>query len=203
MRWFPTGTELKGMKTSEFEKLFRDAGETLRCAEARPPRLLKATHEARWQDGRLVGKSSFVIETNPASASASVLEPWSPAVDVSPDAAGAVRSDADGHTLLWVPPNPGGVTPPRWIGSSSAAWARKEARSRWAFPRCRSAAWTSNFPPIWNQTDRPVSRGAHRRALMRAARVGLPRPRTDPHLGVATDGTQCPRHGRRGLRRGR
>ncbi len=111
MRRFPAGTELKGMKTSEFEKLVRDAETTLnRRAEARPPRLLKATHEARWQEGRLVGKSSFVIETNPACASALMLAPWSPAVEASPETAGAVRSDADGHTLLWVPPNPSGVT---------------------------------------------------------------------------------------------
>jgi hypothetical protein len=105
-QWFPVGTELKGMKAGEFDDLLRAARVSARRrSDTKLPRLLKATHEARWQDGRLVGRSVLVIEPARARAAALVLDPWTPAVTV-----GDVRSDAAGRTSIWVQPNREGVT---------------------------------------------------------------------------------------------
>src|SRR4051794_9321449 len=62
--WFPPGTEIKGMSAERFESLLRGAraGASRQDEAGRTPRLLHASHTARWEDGALHGLSELIIE---------------------------------------------------------------------------------------------------------------------------------------------
>jgi len=106
-KWFPPGTELKGMSAGEFESLARDAAA---AAGATPPRVLRASHSARWEDGVLVGRSELVIDPPRPGPGVLVLEPWTPAIDASAAGSAPVRSDDSGRTVLRVEPAGDAVT---------------------------------------------------------------------------------------------
>ena len=107
--WFPPGTELKGMSADAFDRLVRSAlAGAARRAGPSSPRILKATHSARWQDGLLVGRSRFVIESPEEGTRAVALSPWTPAVDGLAQGTVEVRSDDAGQTLLRVTRGPRG-----------------------------------------------------------------------------------------------
>jgi hypothetical protein len=98
---FPPGAELRSMPAAEFDALL-DAARRGAVAERPEPRLLRAEHLARWEDGRLVGRSELVVERPDGVAGRLVvLEPWSPAIRPTPD--GTAASTADGRTALSVP----------------------------------------------------------------------------------------------------
>ena len=103
--WFPPGTELKGMSAGSFEDLLRAVkAASLNGAQAEGPRLLKAKHEARWEDGELVGRSELVIDPPKSVAGALVLEPWTPAVDAAEPGTVPVQSDDAGRSSIRVEP---------------------------------------------------------------------------------------------------
>ena len=99
-KWFPAGTEWTGMSFRQFETLRKSA---IQAASRREigagPRLIRASHEARWEDGRLRGRSTLVIAPG-KSASPLYLEPWTPAIDPSDSGAEKIRFTDDGRAEL-------------------------------------------------------------------------------------------------------
>ncbi len=100
--WFPAGTELKGMSTTAFEKLARDAANgALAVPDEAAPRILRASHSARWEDGVLIGRSELLVEASRSGPSSVILEPWTPAIE--PGSPG-IRSNDSGQTFLRLAP---------------------------------------------------------------------------------------------------
>ncbi|HEV3162732.1 MAG TPA: hypothetical protein VGZ22_01730 [Isosphaeraceae bacterium] len=106
-KWFPQGSELRGLPLAEFEALAKKAEAGLaRRGGAPGPRLVRGRHAAKWVAGTLVGRSEFVFESPGNRPTPLVLEPWTPATVTAPDAGTpTVRSLADGRTALWVGPS--------------------------------------------------------------------------------------------------
>jgi hypothetical protein len=103
--WFPPGIELKGMSAGSFEDLLRAVkAASVSGTPAEGPRLLKAKHEARWEDGILVGRTELVIDPPKSGVGALVLEPWTPAVDATEPGTAPVRSDDAGRSSIRVEP---------------------------------------------------------------------------------------------------
>lgn len=98
---FPAGTELRGMPADEFEALMTSAraGHERRAGPP-PARLLRAHHQARWDEGRLVGRSELVAESPVPGGSEMVLAPWTPAIDPPEGSSTALRMHDDGRTAL-------------------------------------------------------------------------------------------------------
>lgn len=93
-KWFPKGTELISLKPDEFEELVR------RAATPRPSAdeafLLRVEHRARWEDGSLVGRSTFTVRRDRRGPVRLLLAPWNLAVEgESP-----LRSTDDGRVIL-------------------------------------------------------------------------------------------------------
>jgi hypothetical protein len=82
---FPAGTELRGMLLDEFESLVSAAKNAERASPRGPAAtLLRAAHQARWENGVLIGKSELLVESPAATASLVAIEPWSPAIVEAP-----------------------------------------------------------------------------------------------------------------------
>ncbi|MDB5349976.1 MAG: hypothetical protein JWN86_1223 [Planctomycetota bacterium] len=98
--FFPAGTELRVLPMQDFETLLKSVREAERPGGRADgsPRLLRAKHEARWEDGTLIGRSEFLTETSPNPASTVILDPWSPALDGETTSKEVVRVGPD-HRL--------------------------------------------------------------------------------------------------------
>ncbi len=104
-KWFPPGTELKGISAADFETLFGDALSGSRTTTAEDsPRLLRTSHTARWQNGLLVGRSELIVEPPRTGSGSLVLEPWTPAIDPKAGGSSSIRADSSGQTLLRIKP---------------------------------------------------------------------------------------------------
>ena len=81
-RWFPPGTELRVLRSEQFESLVKRATDGLnRQLSAEPLRLVRARHRAhRWNGGVLTGETELVIARSSAGPADYELDPWSPAV---------------------------------------------------------------------------------------------------------------------------
>ncbi len=99
--WFPPGAQMRGMSFDQFDRLVRDAraGSTRRD-EATGARLLRAAHEARWENGVLIGRSTLVIDPALSGISAFALEPWTPAIESPTSGPSIVLADDAGRTLV-------------------------------------------------------------------------------------------------------
>lgn len=103
LSWFPPGTEVKSLSAAGFDRLVKAAREGVaRRAENAPPKLLRASHSAIWEDGVLVGRSELVIDPPKSGAGVLVLEPWTPASEPGSGGTEGVRSDVAGRSLLRV-----------------------------------------------------------------------------------------------------
>jgi hypothetical protein len=104
VKWFPPGTELRGLSGERFETLVDSARDGLeRQAKLAPPRLLQARHHARWEPtaGLLIGRSELAVDPSPGGAGALVLHPWTPAIEPGSTTA-VVEALADGRTAVRV-----------------------------------------------------------------------------------------------------
>jgi hypothetical protein len=111
LQWFPPGTELRGLAAEQLEALLAAAREGFaRQSALARPRLLRASHFARWDRaaGLLTGSSELVVESTDAAPRELVLSPWTPAVVADP-AAAAVVAREDGQLAVSV--EAGGQTP--------------------------------------------------------------------------------------------
>jgi hypothetical protein len=98
---FPGSTAIRGLSADEFEALVAKARRGAdRQAGASPPRLLRARHSARWEDGVLKGRSELVIDGS--GPSELELVPWTPAIEVAADADSPLRSRDSGGTAVRV-----------------------------------------------------------------------------------------------------
>lgn len=99
---FGPGAEVVGLPAEEFGRLLRRA-ERAREREGAPrgPRLLRAEHRARWEDGSLTGTSELVVRGDPWTWEYLDLGPWTPALEPSDDS-GRVVADDRGRVLLRV-----------------------------------------------------------------------------------------------------
>ncbi len=100
--WFPRGTELISLKPDAFEALIKRS-EAIDIAPNDEPRLLKASHRARWEDGHLDGTSTFTVSRDPRRTVHVPLVPWNLAAD-SAGGDAPLRASDDGRTYLRVPP---------------------------------------------------------------------------------------------------
>ena len=79
--WFPAGTELTGLAPDQFKELLGAArAGAIRRDRDVLPRLLRAHHTARWDDGLLTGHSELVILPAEFRDRELILEPWTPAL---------------------------------------------------------------------------------------------------------------------------
>ncbi len=112
-KWFPPGTELKGISAADFETLIGAALSGSRTTTAEDsPRLLRSSHSARWKNGLLIGRSELIVEPSSTGSDSLVLEPWTPAIDLKADGSSSIRADSSGQTLLRInpPAEPGKTT---------------------------------------------------------------------------------------------
>ncbi len=102
---FPKGEPLRVLPVEEFEALLRSAHEAF-AARSRldGPRLIRARHEARWEDGMLRGRSELLIESPRERSSPLELVPWTPAIDAMPAESVTLRASDDGRAALWLEP---------------------------------------------------------------------------------------------------
>lgn len=99
--WFPAGTDLRGLPLTEFEKLVKAAQAGWERQRRMPAaRLVRAHHRARWENGLLIGKSTFVVERTGAGPADLLLDPWTPAPVGDQPNASLVRSLENGQTVL-------------------------------------------------------------------------------------------------------
>ncbi len=139
---FPPGTEVRSLPLAEFERLLKAARRGMEGAHP-APRLLRADHVARWENGRLQGHSELVAEI-PAGREEGVvvLSPWSPAIQDGGE--GRIVSTTEGQTALWVAE--GGRA------TVSVSWelaARSETQGRFfalALPACTASSLTLDLP---------------------------------------------------------
>jgi hypothetical protein len=104
--WFPLGTELKVMHADTLEELVRNLEVRDSKTSHLAARLLRARHFARWNDGKLDGRSELVIQPARDAAAELFLEPWAAAVS----APSRLRSTDDGRVSLVVEPGDHPVT---------------------------------------------------------------------------------------------
>ncbi len=97
-RWFPSGTEQKGMSLDALDALVREARAGALARPAEPEaRLLHSKHSARWDDGVLIGRSELIVRVPDSGRGRLILDPWSPAIDPRAEAA---QTDNAGRTSL-------------------------------------------------------------------------------------------------------
>jgi hypothetical protein len=113
--YFPLGTQLRGMAADRFEALVRDAREGYHRLQGRTaPRLLRARHAARWEDGVLVGRSELAVAPAGAGPSDLALEPWSPAIDPADAGPARLRVDDAGRAAIRLDPAAPATITLRW-----------------------------------------------------------------------------------------
>ncbi len=106
-KWFPAGTELRVMPAKDFESLVAGASEgSVRRRVADPPRLIRARHRARLSAGVLSGRSELVIEAAKSGPADFILEPWTPAILVTPRTSIVVGARDSGKPSLWIDQSP-------------------------------------------------------------------------------------------------
>ncbi|WP_435015890.1 hypothetical protein TA3x_003444 [Tundrisphaera sp. TA3] len=109
---FPPGSDLRVLPFDQFEDLIGRAA--ARPGPAPTPRLARALHAARWEDGILSGRSELVLgPTPPPGPGLVVLDPWSPAVTGAGDGANP-RATPDGRLALQVGPGSPGSAALDW-----------------------------------------------------------------------------------------
>jgi hypothetical protein len=85
---FPAGTEIKAVPTAEVDRLIEKATRPERPRGAAvAPRLLRARHQARWEEGALDGYSELVLWVPPRIPAAFELAPWNLPLTPRPQAA--------------------------------------------------------------------------------------------------------------------
>lgn len=106
-RFFPPGTGLRVLSPREFEARVEAANRepaARRAAEA--PRLLRARHRARWENGLLRGRSELLVSAGPSGPVEFPLEPWTPAILIEAGAAPAVGARDSGAAVLRIAASP-------------------------------------------------------------------------------------------------
>ncbi|WP_435010135.1 hypothetical protein P12x_001364 [Tundrisphaera lichenicola] len=125
--WFPAGSNLQVLTPEHFEQLVREADDPRKST--RSPRILRATHSARWESGTLIGRSELEIEPPGAAARSLVLlEPWSPALPRLAVVGGQARQTEDGKLVIKLAPESSGRVAIDWqlrarTGSSGRAFS--------------------------------------------------------------------------------
>ncbi len=99
-KWFPRGTELISLKPDEFENLVAKARGT---APEVGPYLLRAAHRARWEDGRLIGRSTFTVRRDAQGKGLLPLDPWDLAADPRSGGDRPLLASDDGRAFLRLP----------------------------------------------------------------------------------------------------
>ena len=131
--WFPSGSDLQILPLERFEAMVKAARD--RLPEPRSPRLLKARHSARWEEGRLIGRTELTVEVPPNLAPRLLLlEPWSPGLNGDGEASRWLRMSSDGQLALKVEPGSGSKFEFGWI-----------LRSR---PGSEGLAFVPSFPEV-------------------------------------------------------
>ncbi|MBX6311818.1 MAG: hypothetical protein IRY99_02690 [Isosphaeraceae bacterium] len=143
--FFPPNSELKGMPLDEFETLVRSAQAGWeRLARRHGPRLIRAQHEARWEDGVLIGRSELRVQGASSGASLLDLMPWSPVIDRQKTASDAVRYREDGRLCLKVEPEEDATVTIAW---ELRARTGSEGRSfLLEVPACESTTLVLDLP---------------------------------------------------------
>ncbi len=105
--FFRLGVETRGMAREDFEELLRAARRGL--AERRggsTPRLIRARHRARWDNGVLTGESELTIDHDSTTPGLLPLVPWNAAIVAPPDrpveSPPLVRTTPNGAIKLWI-----------------------------------------------------------------------------------------------------
>ncbi|WP_422925379.1 hypothetical protein [Singulisphaera sp. PoT] len=108
---FPVGTQLRGTTAAELDTLVTKAREGSR-QESRetPPRLLRAKHTARWDQGALIGRSELIVANEAGRPAVLTLSPWSPAITRSDEKANRLRMSDGGQTAVLVDPTDSTIT---------------------------------------------------------------------------------------------
>lgn len=144
---FPAATELRGLSRDEFDRLEQAARAGLsRSSDARPARLLRASHQATWDQGVLRGRTELRVEIPPAvfeggdpgedhqRGSWLPLTPWSPAVlDTRP---GVAEPGIEGAELLGAPDGRVGL-----LLADAAAAEPRASRAEVASTRSVTVRW--------------------------------------------------------------
>ena len=105
-KWFPAGTEWTALTFLQFESLVKAATTgSERLDPGSYPRLLRARHEARWDDGVLHGRTSLFIAPGISRTEALRLSPWTPAIDPGAKGSAKVRFDDSGQAEISVNPS--------------------------------------------------------------------------------------------------
>ena len=101
---FPPKSELRWLPRDDFESLVRRAQDRVAARKAAgEPRLLRARHFARWDDGVLHGRSEFTVERPDQKRSLLFVEPWTPATTALVGGT-ALASLENGRTCVWLEP---------------------------------------------------------------------------------------------------
>ncbi len=140
---FPAGTPLRMMAPDRFESLLDAATRgASRTATPAPPRLIRASHKARWNAGVLTGQSRLAVATPGSGPAALVLDPWTPMILASTGNLQAVGALESGKTiLLFQPPTATAAHSPVTLDWNLRARPDSEgAASRWDFPETRPAS---------------------------------------------------------------
>ena len=108
--WFPAGTAVRITTPERLESLLEGARQSAagQRAIAEGPRLIRARHEARWQDDAILGRSELVVEAPRLGAEVLELEAWTPAVLSPTGGDWSAGSLSDGRTVLRLEPRAGG-----------------------------------------------------------------------------------------------
>ena len=103
VKWFPAGTEWTALTSLQFESLVKAATTgSERLDPGSFPRLLRARHEARWDDGVLHGRTTLFIAPGISRTGALKLSPWTPAIDPGAKGSAKVRFDDSGQAEISV-----------------------------------------------------------------------------------------------------
>jgi hypothetical protein len=103
-KWFPKGTELISRPRDEFEALVQKAERASGPRSVAGPRLLHASHRARWEGGLLKGSSTLTIRRDTAAPVSIPLTPWNLAVESPEGRDFQLRTTSAGVVSLWLPP---------------------------------------------------------------------------------------------------
>ncbi len=193
-RWFPAGTELRVMPAREFEALVERATNGLaRQRGLEPPRLIRASHRARLENGALVGQSRLVIGAASSGAADFVLAPWSAAIQPSSPSAKLIGARDSGELSVWIDQKPDQTIVLDWeLQPSPPLTTRTGGRSfSLSLPGCETTALELELPAGWI----PWCRRGWRRRPAAAARtdwvrweIGAEAGEIDVRLGDSSHG---------------
>jgi hypothetical protein len=106
-KWFRPGTNLRVLTPKEFESKVEAAFKMHPgSSSSEAPRLIRARHQARWKQGILSGRTELVLRAGKGGQSEYVLEPWSPAIIVSPQTARLLAARDSGKVVLSLDASP-------------------------------------------------------------------------------------------------